>query len=167
MMDKDLSYVLNTLVIEHDRNCIILVGPPGSGKSTISDEIAREFSNFVIISPDRIREELFGDRHDQSHNDEVFSRVYQDLDKYSKEDYNIIYDATNCRPAYRSRIVNVLKPHAKKIICLMSTTPLVECINRNSERDFQVPDEVIEKMYVNLRNHPPTLFEGYDMIMRF
>lgn len=146
---------------------IIMCGPPGSGKSTLANTICENYDNFVIISPDKIREELTGDSSNQMQNDIVFARVYGQLNAYLENGQNVIYDATNCRSQYRYKIMNTVQHTAKKIFCLMATTPIGECLSRNSNRGRYVPDNVIEKMYFNLRNHPPVIFEGYDAIIRF
>ena len=162
----DLSF-LNILDLEHGGNLIIMVGPPGAGKTTIAEEIVDKFDNFVIVSPDRIREEITGDMNNQSQNEVVFSRVYGQLSAYLEDGRNVVYDATNCRSSYRYKIIDACKTYAYKIICLMSTTPITQCIRRNDERNRMIPEDVIEKMYFNLKKHPPIIFEGYDLIARF
>ena len=146
---------------------IMLVGPPGSGKSTFAEDLVNKISNYIIVSPDKIREELLGDASIQVHNDKVFGRVYSDIIKYLDEGYNVIYDATNCRTPYRAKILDVAKEHTYRTICLISTATLNECFKRNEPRDRKVPEEVIERMYFTLRKHPPTIFEGFDLIGKF
>ena len=158
---------INMLDLIHGGNLIIMVGPPGAGKSTIAEQICNDFDNFVIVSPDKIREEITGDMSDQSQNDIVFSKVYGQLIDYLEKGYNVIYDATNCRSTYRRKIIDVCKNYTYKIICLMSITPISDCIRRNDIRNRNVPEDVIERMYFNLRKHPPVIFEGYDLIARF
>ena len=158
---------INTLDLKSGGTVIILCGPPGSGKSTMANTIVDNFDNFKIIAPDKIREDITGDASSQSHNDVVFSKVYSLLVTYLCDGYNVVYDATNCRSAYRHKIINVVKDYADYIICLMSTTPISECIKRNEERNRHVPESVIEKMYFTLRKHPPVIFEGFDMIASF
>lgn len=146
---------------------IILVGPPGSGKSFFAKEITDHINNYIIVSPDKIRKELFGDASIQSGNTEVFDKVYSDICTYLDQGYNVIYDATNCRTLHRNKVVNGCKDHTYRIICLISSTSLGDCLKRNESRDRVVPEDVIERMYLNLRKHPPTIFEGYDLIAKF
>ena len=162
----DFSFI-DTLDLEHGGNLIMLVGPPCAGKTTIAEEICDKYDNFVIVSPDQVRKEVNGDSTIQANNDIVFGRVYGQLTAYLEDGKNVVYDATNCRAVYRYKIVDVCSPYAYKIVCLMGTTSLSECIKRNEERDRAVPEDVIERMYLTFRKHPPVIFEGYDMIVRF
>lgn len=159
--------VIDALDIEHGGNLIIMVGPPGAGKTTIAEQICDSYDNFVIVSPDKVREELTGDASNQTQNERVFSRVYNQLTSYLEHGKNVVYDATNCRSHHRYKIISVCENYAYRIICVMSTTPISDCIARNNERNKPVPEDVIEKMYFNLRKHPPIIFEGFDMIVRF
>lgn len=161
----DTSFV-NALDLEQGSNFIILVGAPGAGKTTIADELVEKFG-FVKICPDNIREEVSGNWMDQTQNDKVFAIVYSRIEEFLERGDNIVYDATNCRSAYRFKIINVCKPYATSIICLCATTTIGECLSRNSKLIRSVPENIIERMYFTLKKHPPTIFEGYDMIVRF
>lgn len=146
---------------------VMLIGPPGSGKSTLADKIVESINNYIIVSPDKIREELLGDPSIQTHNTEVFNKVYSDIVKYLEEGYNVIYDATNCRSIYRKKVIDACKAYTYKIIALVSSTTLSECFRQNESKNRYVPEEVIERMYFTLRKHPPTIFEGFDLIAKF
>lgn len=145
----------------------MLVGPPGSGKSTLAEQIRTEQMNFEIVCPDDIRKELTGDASDQDHNTEVFTKVYGRISMCLNEGSNVIYDATNCRSTYRYKIIDVArKAGCKKIICICMTAPIGECLEWNRNRDRVVPEKVIENMYFALRKHPPTIFEGFDAVIK-
>ena len=143
---------------------IMLVGPPGAGKTSYANLLKKKYMNFEIISPDEIRKEMTGDERDQLHNTEVFDKVYSRISTYLAEGYNVIYDATNCRSNYRTRILDYCSSDAKIILCIVFTTSIATCIERNRERNKPVPEEVIENMWFTLKKHPPTIFEGYDVI---
>ena len=146
---------------------VMLVGPPGAGKSTIAENIKNEYMNFEIVCPDKVRKEVTGDANDQSRNVEVFGKVYNKLIELLADGSNVIYDATNCRSTYRHKILDVCKDSFKKVICIVVTTPIGDCLERNRTRyEKTVPEDVIENMYFTLKKHPPTIFEGYDAIFK-
>lgn len=148
-------------------NLIIMCGPPACGKTTIALNLKEEIPNSIIISPDNIREELTGDMTNQSFNVEVFNTVYARIKDALKNGYNVIYDATNCRNTHRYKIIDTCREYTYRIICLMSVVPLETCFENNRKRNRVVPSEVIERMYFTLKKHPPTIFEGFDLIVRF
>lgn len=55
----------------------MMIGLPGSGKSTIAKEISKS-EDAVIVSSDEIRKEL-GDINDQSQNNKVFEEAEKRL----------------------------------------------------------------------------------------
>ena len=55
---------------------VMLMGLSGSGKSTLAEEYAK-LSGGKVFSSDKIREELFGDENDQTHNGEVFNELHK------------------------------------------------------------------------------------------
>lgn len=70
----------------------LTVGISGSGKSTYCQEHGK-----IIICPDEIREKVFGDINNQSHNKTVFDIAYYTLEKLLLTDGvdDIYFDATN------------------------------------------------------------------------
>lgn len=162
----DINIGLSSEEIFNGGNLIMLVGPPGSGKSTLARTIQSDFINFEIVCPDDIRQEITGDATNQEHNKEVFNKVYSRIAAYLNNGSNVVYDATNCRPIYRQKVITAMRESCKKIVCVCMTTPISDCLTNNHGRDRNVPENVIENMYFSMRKHPPTIFEGFDAIVK-
>lgn len=81
---------------------IIMVGLPGSGKSTIAKDIKDNYLKFLgndevkIFSSDEYRKIMFNNEEDQTHNAEVFNKLNLDLENFLISNNNVaIFDATN------------------------------------------------------------------------
>lgn len=161
-----MNIKIDKLLDDKGRNLIVLVGPPGCGKSTLANQLVDEYG-FVKVCPDEIREEVTGDPTDQSHNEMVFGLAYSRIESYLTSNWNVVYDATNCRPAYRYKIVRFARKYASNIICLAATASLMDCCRNIEKRERKVPEYVIENMMTAYKNHPPTVSEGFDAIIGF
>lgn len=73
---------------------VMMVGLPGSGKSTYAKELADEM-RAIICSSDAIREELCGDENSQDKNEDVFKILHSRIKECLRKGVNVIYDATN------------------------------------------------------------------------
>lgn len=73
---------------------VMMVGLPASGKSTIAYNLAKE-NNYIVFSSDALREELYLDINDQTHNHELFVELHKRIKTALKECNNVIYDACN------------------------------------------------------------------------
>lgn len=71
----------------------MMVGLPGSSKTTVSKKLSKEY-NAIIIATDELREELLGDVQDQSSNGLIFQEAIHRIIENLK-DKNVIFDATN------------------------------------------------------------------------
>jgi predicted kinase len=137
----------------------MLVGLPGSGKSTYVKDMA---DGFTIISSDAIREELYGDVADQSHNKEVFDAVRDRTKTLLREEKSVILDATNITMKRRMAFLNELANIQCFKICWFFVTPYEKCLFRNSQRDRKVPEDVIRRMY--LQFDIPGYNEGWNVV---
>ena len=63
--------------MEHT-NFMMMIGVVASGKSTLAQNLKNMLTKMgqptMIVSSDEIRETVFGDVNDQTHNDEVFKK---------------------------------------------------------------------------------------------
>lgn len=140
----------------------MMVGLPGSGKSTYAEKLSKEH-NAVICSSDKIREELCGDENSQDNNSAVFKLLHSRIKEHLRNGENVIYDATNINCKRRRAFLSELRNIPCKKICVIMATHFEECCERNDVRNRVVPYEVIERMYKNWNT--PYWFEGWDKIL--
>jgi predicted kinase len=142
----------------------IAIGLPASGKSTYGEILEKK--DYTIVSSDKIREEVFGDVNDQTHNTEVFNIVFNRIREVLKTGGNVYLDATNLVAKRRINIIKSFKniPNVT-FSCALFVPPYETCLERNSKRDRKVPEEVIAKML--RRFEPPHYSEGFDKIEVF
>lgn len=142
----------------------IMVGIPGSGKSTYAKEIQRDYQNWVVNSSDAIREELYGNEDDQSHNNEIFNTMLRRTVAALYAGMNCIYDATNLSAKRRANLIKEICRQVKDVHyeAVVMATPIDNCLVRNAARERSVPTYVIFSMLK--RFEMPALWEGFDEI---
>lgn len=140
---------------------ILLVGIPGSGKTTYAEKYINENPGTVHLSSDKIRKELWGDEAIQGDNNEVFSLMQSRAINALNFGDNVIYDATNITRKDRSYII-ALCPKFVKIEAHVIWAPIKTCIERDAARKRTVGKEVIDKMLK--RFQAPYYDEGIDEI---
>ena len=142
---------------------IMLIGIPGSGKTTYSVVLSEEY-NAKVISSDKVRQTYVG--IDEK---EVFPMVYKLSIEELKEGRNVILDATHITPKVRKRSFDALDeygiPYEK--IAIYIDTPVEVCLKRVEKRnqdpnELFLPLEVIESYGKNII--PPTKEEGFEEI---
>lgn len=140
---------------------ILLVGIPGSGKTTYAQEYARTHNDVVHLSSDLIRAELYGDESIQGDPAEVFSLMQKRAVDALKSANSVLYDATNMTRKDRAGIIAVCPIYAQ-IEAHVIWAPIETCIERDANRDRTVGLAVIDKM-LN-RFQAPYYDEGFDDI---
>lgn len=139
---------------------IMLVGIPGSGKTTYAANLKKENPDYIIHSSDELRKELYGDIGNQEHNAELFEELHRRIRKDIKEEKTVVYDATNL---VKKRRVSFLSTINCKKKCVLFLTDYDTCLKNNQEREMVVPDKVIEHMRKIFC--PPHWHEGFDEII--
>lgn len=139
---------------------ILLVGLPGSGKSTWLAQ--REE---VAISSDEVRRLLTGDAANQRVNSQVFETVRYLLQQRLTIGMEVTYiDATNLTAAERKPYIDLAHAHGATAEAVFFDVPLDECKRRNAARARVVPEEAMDKLAGRLT--PPHLDEGFASILR-
>lgn len=140
---------------------ILLVGIPGSGKTTYAEKYIKEHHNTIHLSSDKIREELWGNEATQGDNNKVFSLMQYRAIEALNNGQSVVYDATNVTRKDRSYIIT-LCPKFAKIECHIIWAPIETCIERDAARERTVGKEVIDRMLK--RFQAPYYDEGINEI---
>lgn len=143
-------------------NYVIMVGTPGSGKTTKAQELSEKY-NATIYSSDAYRELLLGDASSQADNRKVFDSMYHDLRLSLLNDNSVILDATNMTVKDRARAIAQATDTECNIIAYIMNTDAIECINRDKTRDRKVGEAVIKKFISRFQY--PMKFEGFNEII--
>ena len=140
---------------------IMLIGLPGSGKSTWSQCYLTECVNTVIVSSDEIRKELFSDENSQEDNNRVFHEMEIRTLECLNKGTSVIYDATNVVRKRRKALLDKLPTWVIKEAYVI-WAPLEICIERDTLRDRTVGKDIIWKMVKSYQ--PPFFDEGFNRI---
>ncbi|MGI0492233.1 AAA family ATPase [Alkalinema pantanalense CENA528] len=150
---------------------LLLVGLPGSGKSTIAQQLLQQTPCARVISTDGIRAQLFGDASIQGPWLKIWLEIRQQFlqataDIQSGQGAFAIFDATNAvRKQRRAAIVLARKCGFTTVVGLWVELPLQVCLERNQARSRQVPEAVIERMARRLYGAPPQVEDGFDRLL--
>ena len=146
-------------------DAFILVGAPGSGKSTQAGEIVLR-ENATIICGDSIREELYGDASIQGNWVDIHDKIEEYVADCAGRNQPVILDGTHYRASYRKEAIALLRSYGyTRIEAVVVDSSLATCLARNFQRKRHVPDYVIKGIHEKLQTSLKTIdSESFDHI---
>ncbi|MBR8833626.1 MAG: AAA family ATPase [Stigonema ocellatum SAG 48.90 = DSM 106950] len=163
----------NSSLLTPHSSLLLLIGLPGSGKSTWAKQLLAEYPQMHLISTDAIREKLFGNEAIQGSWILIWQEIQRQFQQASLFQRNnthtsgcaAIYDATNAQRRHRREIICLGREMGfTDITGIWIDTPVWLCLARNKQRERRVPEDVIFRMHRQLRDAPPSLAEGLDRL---
>lgn len=152
------------------KKLIVMMGPPASGKSTITKLIAENNNKVCVVSRDTIRFALLQEDEDYfAHENEVVDTFFSNINKALRNsDYDIVIaDQTNVTLRARAEFWrNVSVPKNVEIVGIWVEIPKEVAISRNKNRTGRahVPDNVIKNMYAHSRK-PTKKLDKFDRVI--
>ncbi|MBU6229501.1 MAG: AAA family ATPase [Cyanobacteria bacterium REEB459] len=141
--------------------CHMLIGPPGSGKTTLAHRLQELIPQSCLVSTDQIRQHLYGDPALQGPWPDIEAVVQEQIRQAIHQGCQVIYDATNAQPAWRLDLLQRLAPPPVVWVGWHLTTLLATCLEQNQQRPRAVATAVIEILYQALQVAPPQVTEGF------
>lgn len=151
-------------------NLIFTIGISGAGKS----RILKSYPQDIIVSPDEIRRELYGDISNQSDQQKVWGIARSRLVQLLNSGSDAILDATNVDRKLRISFMNAIKQLVKLPI---KTTAIVidvdlEVAKKRVRSDIEngvdrsdVPNFAIDRMYQKFQNGLSSVEAEFDEVI--
>lgn len=137
---------------------MLLVGLPGSGKSTWTNKFLRNERRFQVVCRDDIRATFGVDGHDSATFDPSIEQAVADvasrmLEASLRRGLGVVLDETHTRLRNIHAVLDVAKKHraAVHVVCFPLTA------EESKARRPGIPPEVIDRMDRNLKTTMPCL----------
>ena len=149
--------------------CYVLVGPPGSGKSTWVEK-QKLVKDYTYVSTD-MYVEAYAKAQGKTYSEvfeeympEAINRMCQDVNDAEAVSSDIIWDQTSTTVASRARKFRML-PDYEMIAVVMPPVSIPELFRRvNSRPGKEIPESVMYSMIEGYQE--PTLEEGFSKIIK-
>lgn len=128
---------------------IILIGVPGSGKSTYANELLKQKQNLVKISRDDFRFMLRNKWYVEEEVEHLISSI-ADTSVFAalKKGFDVVLDNSHCNAKTLKETIDKFGKHARIILKVIGAELSIKQIKaQNLNRTKAVPEGVIDRMY--------------------
>jgi predicted kinase len=127
----------------------IMVGAPGSGKSTWAKALAEKDPNIVRVCPDDCRRAISGDSNNQAVSYPAFCMAKDQIRKALTEGKSIVFDATNMFRKARKDFINIARENGAKVVAEVFECDKATLLARNAKRGLEGGRNVSEAVIDN------------------
>jgi predicted kinase len=131
-------------------NVWILVGAPGSGKSTWREDKVKADPSIVVVCPDDNRRAISGDSNNQAVSYPAFCMAKDQMRNALALEKDVIFDATNMYRKARKDFINIARGKGAKVIAVVFECSKETLLTRNAKRGSlggrNVSEKVIDDM---------------------
>lgn len=132
-----------SITASKDQEVVVLVGPPGSGKTWLCNSVF-EKAGYFIAHGDYLK---------------TSTKMVKAAQSHIQLGKSIVFDATNPSKEKRAEYITFAKKHNVKVRCILMKTTLEVAMARNNMRKNPVP-RIVYSIY-NKKFETPTIDEGF------
>lgn len=149
-----------TRTVWRGRELIVLMGAPGSGKSTY----AKRFPRWVTTDALRVMK-ADGRVVEDVDVDGLFDRAFSSVVAVLKTNQRVVLDTPAAHPLTRQRALAVATAYHASARLVVFTTDVETCVRRQADRQFPVPEEVVRRMHAEVEAQRVSLAdEGWTTV---
>jgi predicted kinase len=148
----------------------LLIGAPGSGKSTWGKNAASVNPDMVRLCPDEFRAKFGAGEHDQSVSGQAFEATRNGMRDALFNGKNVLIDATNMYRKSRKDFIKIAKEFDAETIAVVFEADKATLLARNQKRGSEggrnVPEHVIDSMLAKYERPMSGEFDVIDFVTK-
>lgn len=143
---------------DYKNNVILLSGLPGMGKDHF---IKKNYPDLAVVSLDEIRRANKIKPDDPTGNGWVIQQAKEHVRVLLRRQEPFVFNATNITMQMRSIWIDIFTTYKAKVNLVYLEVSYQQWLQQNREREYPVPDRVVERMLAKLEI--PLLFEAQEV----